>query len=271
MWVSSYCKLCLVQSRCLDLLKLSGEGLIPQLLKYLGDIVELPHSSEAFAKSFTYVKSLLRSEDPYKDVKDLLSVSAAVIAGKVRKYLDSVGWDLARVLEFSAAANVVDTSVLGFEPKELEDVIWDKPAINEFRKLSDSRVVIALDNAGEFEVDLILAEALVRNGFEVVLAVRSESYEVDMTYDGVVRRVLPNGVRVVATPGNMPPAAYVRDGFLISKGIANAEAYVELNHHVKSLHLLRVKCEVLSKLFSVPKGSSLILDGDTLLRTLGKS
>lgn len=271
MWVSSYCKLCLVQSRCVDLIKLGGEGLIPQLLKYLGDIVDSPYSSEAFARSFTYVRSLLRSEDPYKNVKDLLSVSAAVIAEEVRKYLDGVGWDLIRVLEFSAAANVVDTSVLGFESKELEDVIWDKPAINEFRELPKSEVVMALDNAGEFELDLILAEALVRNGYEVLLAVRSESYEVDITYDEVIKRVLPDGVKVIATPGNMPPATYVRDGFLISKGIANAEAYVELNPHVKSVHLLRVKCEVLPKLFSVPKGSSLILSGETLVRTLMKS
>ncbi len=265
MWVSDYCKLCLIESRCEDLLYLGRGDLIPQLLKYLGDVIGASRS-EAFTNSYNYVKTLLRSEDPYLKVKEALSAQAVVVAGYVREYLSNHGWDLIKALEFSAAANIIDTSVLGFKPRRLEDVIWDRPAINEFRGIPEDKVVLALDNVGEFEVDLILAETLIKNGYEVVLAVRSESYEVDITYNEAIKRELPRGIKLTTTPGSIPPSTYVKEGFLISKGIANAEAYVESNQHVKSIHLLRAKCDILSELFSVPKNSPLIVSGETLVR-----
>jgi len=57
---------------------------------------------------------------------------------------------LSITFEFSAAANIVDASVLGYERRELTTAIWDKSLLSEFRGINDGEVFIALDNAGEF-------------------------------------------------------------------------------------------------------------------------
>ncbi|MEM0454073.1 MAG: ARMT1-like domain-containing protein [Sulfolobales archaeon] len=271
MWVSDYCKLCLIQSRCRDLLIFGRGDLLPYLLKYLGNILGNMRRSEAFTESYTFIKSLLNSEDPYSEIKEKLSMKAIKVAEEVRSYLSESGWDLIKALEFSAASNIIDTSVLGFEPKELKNAIWDTSVLNEFCGIPGDKVVLAPDNAGEFEVDLILAEALINNGYEVTLVVRSKSYEIDVTYDEVVNRALGRRFKVLSVPNNMPPSAYVEDGFLISKGIANAEAYLELNPNIDSIHLFRTKCDILSKIFSVPKNSTLIVSGKTLVNFISNA
>lgn len=265
MWVSDYCKLCLIHSRCNDLITLGRADQLPKLLKYLSDAVVSMGRSEAFAKSYTYIKSLLNSEDPYLRVKEELKRRAAKVAYDVRKHLLNSGWDLIRALEFSAAANIIDTSVLGYQPKELDDVIWDLPGLKEFWGIPDKKVVLAVDNSGEFEIDLILAEALINNGYDVELAVRGDSYEIDMTYEEVIREVNDKPIKVLRTPNGMPPSIYVNDGFLISKGIANAEAYVEYGSRIESIHLFRAKCDVLPEVLSVPKNSVVIVSGKTLI------
>ncbi len=270
MWVSDYCKLCLIHSRCEDLIRLGGAGKLSDLLKYLAEVVSSSSRCEAFTNSYRYVRQLLGTEDPYSEVKAVLRSEGAEVARAVKDYLSSHGWDLIKALEFSAAANAIDTSVLGFEPKALGEAVWDEAAVKEFSGIPNGKVFIALDNAGEFEVDLVLAEALVRNGYEVTLVVRSTLYEIDVTYDEVIGRALPEGVSVMQTPGNAPPSTYVREGFLISKGIANAEAYVELNPHVESLHLLRAKCDVLAELLSVRKSSPVIVSGTSLVRIMSQ-
>ncbi|MEM0050901.1 MAG: ARMT1-like domain-containing protein [Sulfolobales archaeon] len=266
MWVSDYCKLCLIQSRCRDLITLGRADLLPNLLKYLADIIPKYGRVEAFTHSYNYVKSLLNSEDPYKHVKDELSRKALKIAEVVEGIVSRHDWDLSMALEFSAAANSIDTSVLGYEPKELGEVIFDRPVINDFRCVDGDEVLIALDNVGEFEVDLVLVKALVRNGFKVKLLVREESYEIDVTYDEVVGRLNLSGVEVVKTPKNSPPILYVSDGFVISKGIANAEAYLENELDFKVLHLLRAKCDIISEVLKIPKNSSIIIEGKSLIK-----
>jgi len=56
---------------------------------------------------------------------------------------------------------------------------------------------------------------------------------------------------------------YLDDGFIIAKGIANAEAYIEFGKQ-PSIHLLRAKCDVIANLFNVKKNSILIVSGDTI-------
>lgn len=266
MWVSDYCKLCLIMSRCKDLITFSRADLLPNLLKYLADAISRYGGVEAFTLTYDYVKSLLNSRDPYKHVKEELSRKTLKIAEEVEGIVSRSNWDLNIALEFSAAANSIDTSVLGYEPKELSEVIFDKPVINEFREVDSDEVFIALDNAGEFEVDLVLVKALVKNGFKVNLLVREESYEIDVTYDEVLEGINLSGVEVIKTPKNLPPILYVSSGFVISKGIANAEAYLEKGLNFKVLHLLRVKCDIISEVLRIPKNSSIIVEGRSLIK-----
>ncbi len=119
-------------------------------------------------------------------------------------------------LRLAAAANIIDTSVLGYEPVDLEKAIWDRPWIEEIPEIPRGEIVyIAVDNAGEAAVDILLAEALRANGYKVKLAVRSESYEIDVTGEELESIT---GIEVVKTPGNKPPVLYPKRGVHNSKG-----------------------------------------------------
>ena len=148
----------------------------------------------------------------------------------------------------------MDTSVLGYRPKKLEEAVWDLPAIEEYVDLP-SHVYYVLDNAGEAQIDLVVAEALERNGVKPTFVVRSEPYEIDVVEEDLA------SYKVIKTPGNISPVRWLREGFILAKGIANFEAYIEWGT-VPALLLFRAKCEVLSRVFSVPRNAPIIITGE---------
>lgn len=267
MWIDdSHCKLCLIYSRSKDLVELGHGDKLPKLLKRLAKIVEEEDSrSEAFAKSFEYIKRLTKSKDPYQERKRMLKEIGKRIAEKVEKHLESVGWDIREAIRISAAANIIDTSVLGYEnTRSLDEAIWDKPAIEDYFEIPKNEdIYVVLDNAGEAEIDKVLAKALMQNGYRTFIVVRNKAYEIDETEGDFDEK----NFNVISTPSSISPVAYIDRGFIIAKGIANAEAYAEFGK-TRSLHLLRAKCDVIAKRFGVPKNSVLIVSGDRIKSVL---
>lgn len=251
----------MVYSRTKDLVTLGRGERISELLVELAKILSTSYSrSMAFAQAFDVIKSLTDSSDPYAKVKAELNELGKKLSKVVERYLEGRNWNLREALRVSAAANIVDTSVLGYEAKSLEDALWDRPSIEEVVDIPrDSEVYLVLDNAGEAVIDLLLAKALIFNGYSVSVVVRRDSYEIDMLRNDLDFKDLS----VIETPGNIPPVYYIDGGFIIAKGIANAEAYAEAGR-APSLHLLRAKCDVIAKLFGVPKNSVLIVSGNTI-------
>jgi len=246
------CRLCLIYSRTGDLTRLGKAERLPDLLNELVALLKEPSRSVAFSTSFQAVAKLVGKEDPYRDYKEKLVAIGKRVAESVRHRLAQASWDLRMALRIAAAANIVDTSVLGYRPKKLEEAVWDLPAIEEYVSLPDS-VYYVLDNAGEAQIDLVVAEALEKNGIKPTFVVRSEPYEID-----VLEKDL--GIyNVVKTPGNISPVRWLQ-GFAIAKGIANLEAYVEWNA-AQTLHLFRAKCDVLARVFSVPRNAPIIISG----------
>jgi uncharacterized protein with ATP-grasp and redox domains len=270
MWIdNAYCKLCLIYSRTKDLISLGHSHLISKLLVKLADIVERESSrSKAFVEAFEYVKALTRSEDPYTEAKRSLREVGKRVASIAGRYLEAVNWDIGEAIRISAAANIIDTSVLGYEStRSLEEALWDKPVIEDVVELKGYReIYLVLDNAGEAEIDKILAKSLIKHGYRVTLVVREKAYEIDETIESLERE----GFDAIATPGSMPPVIYMNKGFVIAKGIANAEAYAELGKEVETLHLFRAKCEVIAKRLGMPKNSILILSGSSIKKVLGE-
>ncbi|MEM2229864.1 MAG: ARMT1-like domain-containing protein [Ignisphaera sp.] len=262
MWIDNgLCKLCLIYSRSKDMINLKKVELLDKMLIELANIIRKNYSrTYAFTYSFNIVKQLTENLDPYRDVKKELNETGRRLSVIVEKYLESVGWNLREALRISAAANIVDTSVLGYEAKNIEECIWDKPVIEEEVEVPKNiDVYIVLDNAGEAAIDLLLAKALKLNGYRVSIVVRKESYEIDILRNDIEL----NDIDVIETYGNLSPVLYIDKGFVIAKGIANAEAYIE-GGKTPSLHLLRAKCDVIARLFKVPKNSVLIVTGETL-------
>ncbi len=262
MWIDKgLCKLCLVCSRTKDLIKLGRDDSIPKMLRRLAKITENYHSRTlSFVESFEYIKEITGSADPYHRLKLELQAIGRNLAIEIERYLSSANWDMKEALRISAAANILDTTVLGFEPRDLREVIWDRPAIEEpFNIPKDVTVYLVLDNAGEAEIDLLLAKTLRRHGYNVAIVVRKESYEIDVTKDDIDNTEF----KIIETPSSISPIKYLDDGFMIAKGIANAEAYIEFGKS-PSIHLLRAKCDVIAHIFNVKKNSILILSGNTI-------
>jgi len=261
LWINKgLCKLCLIYSRVKDLINFGKEDEIPNMLRKLAEITENYHSRTlSFVEAFEYVKKIVGVPDPYHKLKLELKTIGRSLVTEVERYLSSVNWDIREALRISAAANILDTNVLGFEPKDIREAIWDKPAIEEFINIPrDSTIYLVLDNAGEAEIDMLLAKTLKKHGYRVVIAVRRNSYEIDVTRDDIDREF-----EVLETSSSISPIMYLNDGFIIAKGIANAEAYIEFGKQ-PSIHLLRAKCDVITHIFNVKKNSILIVSGDTI-------
>jgi|GEM_PF-361689 len=273
-WVDSeLCKLCLIYSRSQDLVKVKHADILHELLIKIADLIQTSAGrSYVFANSFNIVKQITNLEDPYKHVKKELNQVGVQLAQLIRGELEAVGWDIRIAMRFSAAANIIDTSTLGYEPLDLQKAIWHEPFIEEEVILPKNKhIYLVLDNAGEAAVDLLLAYALMKNGYRVSIIVRSESYEIDVLKDDLMdlRELIDEDVEIIETPGNMPPLFYIDndDSYVIAKGIANLEASLEINR-TNSLHLLRAKCDVLAKALRVPKNSPLIITGETFKKVI---
>ncbi|MGB9704171.1 MAG: ARMT1-like domain-containing protein [Pyrobaculum sp.] len=255
MWLDeANCKLCIITSRTGDLIRLRRPDKLPEILNELSQLLRLSSRSEAFSKSFQVVAKLVGDEDPYREYKARLAAIGKKVAEAVRLRLEQASWDLTTALRIAAAANIVDTSVLGYRPKKLEEAVWDLPAIEEYVALPNS-VYYVLDNSGEAQIDLVVAEALERNGITPTFVVRSQPYEID-----VLERDLST-YRVVTTPENISPVRWIRDGFILAKGIANFEAYLELGQ-TPALLLFRAKCDVLARVFGVQRNAPIIISGE---------
>lgn len=239
------------------------------MLNILADMIRCTNSrSRAFSITFNYVKSFVGDKDPYAEMKKKLNSVGLKLSKIVEKYLEKRSWDLREAMRISAAANIVDTSVLGYECRGLEESLFDKPAIEEFVDIPrGGKIYIVLDNAGEALIDVVLAKAFIIHGYNVSFVVREESYEIDVLKHDISEIV--NDIEIVETPGNISPIYYIDKGFVVSKGIANMEAYVEFGK-TPSIHLLRAKCDVLAKIFNVPKNSPLIVTSETLKKIFSK-
>jgi len=256
MWIDrANCRLCIIFSRINDLIKTSDPDKMKDLLIYLARVIEFESRSAAFAESFKTVAELSGEGDPYASYKAHLNNLGKKVAELVRRKLSELNWDLRTALRIAAASNIVDTTVLGYRPRKLEEAVWDPPAIEERVELPD-KVYYILDNAGEAQIDLVVGEALLKNGVDVEYVVRSEAYEID-----VLRKDLED-VKSIETPGNISPFKWLDKGFAISKGIANFEAYLEWGR-IPALLLLRAKCDVIARMFSVNKNAPLIITGET--------
>ncbi|MDP8003595.1 MAG: ARMT1-like domain-containing protein [Caldisphaera sp.] len=264
--IDKRCKLCLINSRVNDLIKLKRDDKIPDLLNKMAYyLISNRDRDELFVNTFNYIKEIIKDEDPYRELKKYLNKIGRESSLLVKKELIENNWDLNLALKFSAAANIIDTNVLGYEAADLKDALYDEPKIfNDINIPKDKEIYLVLDNSGEVYIDLLLKESLKRNGYDVRTVIRKDSYEIDVSLNDEIGSDL-------VIEGNNSPIKSLKSGFIIAKGIANLEAFLFSDHKLETLHLFRAKCEVLAERFNVSKNTPIIIDGLSLLKEIKKN
>ncbi len=183
---------------------------------------------------------------------------------------------LDKILSTIALANSVDTWMPG---RGLTSLTLTGISIVEGQAVenleSASTIAYLLDNSGEAVVDITAALELADRGYNITLIARTTPYELDATLDEAkhlldeISRTLgysTKRIQVLGT-GNSYPAPHpgasnikARDilqesDTVISKGIANFEAYLENCPGERGKHIiaLRAKCNPISNFFRVPR------------------
>jgi len=242
---------------------------------------------------FTETYGIVADGDPYRERKAGLNLRVLGLVGMLPTDGLGVEW----LLRLGAAANVVDIEVPGYSfdeavlerlGREVGRVVFRAPREAVVRLVeSASRVVYLLDNAGEAVFDVFVGLMLALRGARVYFVARSMPYEVDVTVDEaewLVERVaqqlgvggLLGRVEVVGTGGRYSGFALRRvdervvdlmasADVVVSKGIANFEAYLDYREDVEEViggdrlvFLLCAKCPVLAGLFGVDRGTPVV-------------
>jgi len=229
-----------------------------------------------FIGSFDYLTRIL-GEDPHLAEKEELENAAHSLVDKIE---EALGEDIIKYFEVAAAANSVDVPMRGydFSIEDLVNKLMEKPqwvGIDQdelVRMIMDAENIgYVVDNSGEFQLDLLLIKKLVNLGIGVTIYARGKPYEVDVTRDYVARSLGDLKVNLVST-GDRYPVFYTRSlhnslarhSFIVSKGVGNLEAYLEMKLDLNTVFLLRAKCRPITRLLGVPMGTPVILSSRRL-------
>lgn len=259
------CLLCLTESRFSELRELgvNRASAYVNLGRYIMDKATLGRA-RAFIESFNELTRLTGLEDPHRQFKERLEAEASRIAEGLSRLL---GGDVAKHLEAAALFNSVDVAMRGYR-FSLEDL--EKALSGEVRWIGISRgdveglvkgsrsVGYIVDNAGEFQIDLLSIRLLRRMGIEVTVYAKSKPYELDVTADYVRGHVEGLGVDVVGSGGMNSPLlgdavkAMARHDLVIAKGLDNYETYLEFKPKTPPiLFLFRAKCRLIANMLGV--------------------
>ncbi|NPA23924.1 MAG: DUF89 family protein [Crenarchaeota archaeon] len=273
------CLLCLLESRLRELYKV--RGLYPDLVrKFLRELSELDleKRTNVFIHSFDLVVKLSGVDDPHREEKLKLYDRFLKVYNIVREQVQN----LEDAFKFAVNANLLDVEMHDYRPdltnvhtvltRDVKVLSNESLDICSFVKRF-RRVCYVLDNSGEHVFDIALADMLHRRNINVLLLVREEPYEIDVTRE-IVEDTLERfniDIDVVEICGRCPPVLYAvkefdsSDTLIISKGIANLEAYIDWCVHDPRgnvLFLLVAKCGPIARFLGVEKGSGVVATSD---------
>ncbi len=264
------CLLCALESRFGELRGLGVNDV--RVFADLGRVVmELAPLGRAvvFIESFNHLTRSLGIADLHGDEKLMLERTAGELINRL-----GLGDDIIDYVRLAASANSVDISMRGYDfsvdgfvRSILEEPTWlGTDPVDLRNRLSRTRSIAYLvDNAGEFQFDLLLIRRLSSMGVNVVVYARSSPYEVDVTYDYVIG--FAGSFRVRALPGNYSAFWYgdvVRElmgyDLVVSKGLDNLETFMERRPGLNNvLFLFRAKCPLIARVFNVERNKPVVM------------
>ena len=222
---------------------------------------------------------ILNDNDPYSDVKELSSQTAARFLPVIRSHVFNGDDDdvatFKRAVLAAVIGNYFDYGVMGLEvPIDVFDETFNEHFkrgldIDDTDRMLDklSNVVYLADNCGEILIDTLVFETIKKMGGNITLVVRGAPILNDVTMDEIeefgiaekVDRVLTTGSNAIGIRFEEAPQelknALDNASLIISKGMANYETLSEENYRPIA-YLLKVKCDPVGEDIGAPLGCS---------------
>ncbi|WP_054843798.1 ARMT1-like domain-containing protein [Vulcanisaeta souniana] len=269
----SDCLLCVLESRFGELRRLgiNDARSFTDLGRVVMNLAPLGRAT-VFIESFNHMTRSLNIVEPHGYEKLMLEKTARELINRL-----SLSDDIIDYVRLATSANSVDIPMRGgydfniddFMRSILEEPTWLGTDPTDLRnRLTHARnIAYLVDNAGEFQFDLLLTKKLTSMGIKVIVYVKSKPYEVDVTHDYVANKAGSTNAETRALPSNYSAFWYdevVRElmgyDLVISKGLDNLETFMERRPRLSNvLFLFRAKCPLIARVFNVERNRPVVM------------
>jgi len=250
---------------------------IQNAVKLIGELYDPNECSVTIAtKVHKVVYETLGDKDPYKDLKKRSNKVAEALLPKVEELVSKSDDPLKTSMLCSIIGNLLDFGIEGasnnpellldfFEEGIEEGLGWD-----DSEKLKDliknsKKVILFIDNCGEFTFDKILCREIKKFNpdLKLTLVVKGKPVLSDATiedaqelnFEEVVDEILTTGCFAVGVDFKQLPddlkKALDKADLIICKGMANYEAFSETNYKPIA-YLMRTKCKPIADSSGIP-------------------
>lgn len=258
------------------------EALQVQILKAVCEEIKATDMSKTPAHSTTFIHRKIRKllgKDPFKEIKSEYNQIALKLYPDLKKMINSSSDPLWTASRLAIAGNVIDfgiftsVDIMGTVERALNSPIT-VDNYEEFKKHLDhaKEVLYLLDNAGEIVFDRLLIESLIGMGKRVKAVVKGYPVLNDAILDDAIEiglmdvcEIVDNGSDCVGTILEFTSKKFNdlfnQSNFIISKGQGNYETLCtrKFPPEKKIFYLFQSKCDVVSSVLGISKGSMLLM------------
>lgn len=259
--------------------------ILSEFSKFLGSNFSKENTpSKLGSKRNRMIREMTSNPDPYAELKERAIHAARDLkpfAEKIVEEGDGKKDKLKRSLKIVAAANSMEFGVSAheFNPEffqsEFEDLLERDLKIDDSSEivskiLSSDEILYLTDNCGEAVLDQILIEQIRDTGAKLIIGVKSEPAQDDITFQKAKEINLDEFGELVTTGGKV--GIFLNDisqklqkklenaDLIISKGMGNFETISEFEENLKGrlVYLLRAKCNPVATSLGVERGELVI-------------
>ncbi len=218
--------------------------------------------------------NLLKTDDPYRNIKKLSINKAKELTKLVESYIKNAKDQLDMALRVSTAGNVIDFASqkeydLESEVTNIIDAqyaIDDKAILIERLKKSQNLLILA-DNSGEHIFDKLLLKTIKLHipNINIYYATRGVAIINDVTYQEAKESGIDEFATIINSGVDTPCFLYERASkdmqkiydnadTIIAKGMGNYEC-MEMIEDKRLFFLMKIKCSVVAQNIKEPEGS----------------
>ncbi|MDP2166743.1 MAG: ARMT1-like domain-containing protein [Thermodesulfovibrionales bacterium] len=256
------------------------EGLQEKVLMDVLKDLHLMDVSRTPAHATTFIHRKIRhlmGKDPFRDIKAEYNSIALGLYPVFKKTVSESPDPLWTASRLAIAGNVIDFGIFTSVDIEgaVKQALHNPLAVDDYGRFRDAvnqadDILYLLDNTGEAVFDRLLIETLVSSGKRVTAAAKGGPVINDCTAQDAeeagisgICEVIDNGSDAVGTILETVSedfrARFGRAGLIISKGQGNFETLLQASE--KIFFLFQSKCDVVSKVLGLSKGSMLLKEG----------